>query len=271
MSYIPYELWKKTLTNSQNIVELIKQIMLKRVAILLIAFILAWGSSYAATVNVFLSAPGSQSSSQGSKTTEDFDSLQRTALPLTGTFSVGIYTISRFPSPSNTPKIEGANQWGGAEGNGNYMFSGSSAITVNFANTARYVGLWWSSAGDDDNVKLYGWEDGVETLFREFTIADLSSMVGSKNAPNNVVAYDGKTYSGSSYFGNPNGGTETSSIFTFINFQVIEPGLTFSKVSLSGVNFEVDNLTSSPVPEPSAFSLLAIGLGGLALVRRRRS
>jgi len=31
-----------------------------------------------------------------------------------------------------------------------------------------------------------------------------------------------------------------------------------------------DNITM-PVPEPSAVSLLAVGLGGLAMMRRRRS
>ena len=36
-------------------------------------------------------------------------------------------------------------------------------------------------------------------------------------------------------------------------------------------NIVFDNVTFNTVPEPSALSLLAVGLGGLAMIRRRRS
>jgi len=53
-------------------------------------------------------------------------------------------------------------------------------------------------------------------------------------------------------------------------------GGSFSSTSFSNISGSVANssngyFTLTAVPEPSAFSLLAIGLGGLALMRRRRS
>jgi len=36
-------------------------------------------------------------------------------------------------------------------------------------------------------------------------------------------------------------------------------------------NWAIDTVSFSTVPEPSAFSLLAVGLSGLAIMRRRRS
>ena len=51
-------------------------------------------------------------------------------------------------------------------------------------------------------------------------------------------------------------------------------GFTYLDFSLTGNNDDniaIDTVRFNTVPEPSALSLLAVGLGGLAMMRRRRS
>jgi hypothetical protein len=58
---------------------------------------------------------------------------------------------------------------------------------------------------------------------------------------------------------------------TITNSDLGGASVLYSYFSSKGDRFvEADNITM-PVPEPSALSLLAIGLGGLAMIRRRRS
>ena len=226
--------------------------------------------SLAATVNFILSAPQIQASGYPILSSETFDGRTTGNMSLSGSFGLGNYTVNRFTG-LYFPEIREANRWGGASGTGKYLFTGSSEITINLTNPAPYIGFWWTGAGDDDTVKVYGFENGSEILFGTYSYSNLVNTIGSKTSPNTVITDNGLSVNGSQFYGNPNDSALTGEyIYAYLNIKLADPSLTFSKISFSGQNFELDSVVTSSVPEPSALSLLAVGLGVLFRRSRKR-
>jgi len=94
---------------------------------------------------------------------------------------------------------------------------------------------------------------------------------------NDLVSFKFSDTSGSGSAFNGNGSrismTIGSSTITYDVPQMDTGYITFGGYSygLDGGMAKVDNLSVSLVPEPSALSLFAVGLGGVAILRRRRS
>ena len=110
---------------------------------------------------------------------------------------------------------------------------------------------------------------GDENIIRTPIASDKTLLEISFNAENQVLT--------SSMYSETSGGTpallqshefDVTQWSNLDGVYIIVGGISYNTVTASGTatidNFEI-------VPEPSALSLLAIGLGGLAMIRRRRS
>jgi hypothetical protein len=153
--------------------------------------------------------------------------------------------------------IETADQYGGANGTGNYfdvdtLRSGTansfspyttSTLTLNSAQT--YLGLWWS-AGDVNNI-LDLYSHGA--LVKEITTNDVKASLSF------------------AYYGNPTSpfyGKDSLEPFAYLNVYA-DNGTSFDQIKFTNIGdtgFEVDNLTVASVPEPNNL----IGLGALAAI-----
>ena len=181
-----------------------------------------------------------------------------------------IPNISGFSATISGVQIVAANQYGGAGGTGYFGADYLSTTTVTLNQNVNYFGLWFSAANAGNLITLY---NNAGTQIYSFDVQQLISLI-----------------SGSAYYGNPNAlyqGQDPQEPFAFINF--FDTNGTFNKITLSGPNFEFDNMTvgsyattsgtlisaAQPVPEPSSFASLAVGIAALAgmagFARRARS
>ena len=120
-------------------------------------------------------------------------------------------------------------------------------------------------SGGLSDVILTGFSVSVPKNFL-WVVANANSgdiMAATIYGSSNYAFVTGGTSSISNGFWNNNGLPSSGSGLTFLSFSGNHPYDEDWAVQLNG--------TVSGVPEPSAFSLLAVGLGGLAVTRRRRS
>ena len=176
--------------------------------------------------------------------------------------------------------IQGADQWGGAGGVGNYFninnrYPGApSSTTLTLNQPERYFGLWWSAGDPNNEMDFYS----GNTLIEKFTTANLLNFINSQPAS---LRHQ--------YFGNPNSqfkGKNAGEPYAFVNF-FADPNnknVTFNKVVFinhgNTTGFESDNHTiaatyssTTPVPEPSTVAMMGIGgvaLFGMLAIRARR-
>ena len=249
-------------------------------------------NAFANTIVAYVEAPGFQASSLSGITTTDFNSLSTGNYSTPLTTAIGVYQASS----SDQFRVIGADNYGGAGGIGNYFAIGSESgftgpLVLDLNSDANYFGFWWS-AGDANNTISF-LENGV--LYATFDTADIVGLL--PNSPSGTVtAINGSTYNTQNYYGNPNNlAQDTQEPFAYVD--VIANGLTFNQISFSNANlfsgFESDNhsvavgITDPPTgdvivesvpltaaaqtPEPGTAFLLVAALGGLGLLKSRRS
>jgi hypothetical protein len=249
-------------------------------------------SAFANTIVAYVEAPGFQASSLSGVTTADFNSLSTGNYSAPLTTPIGIYQAS----PSDQFRIAAADSFGGAGGTGNYFAVGAESgftgpLVLDLDSDANYFGFWWSAGDPNNSISFF--EDGV--LYATFSTADLVGLL--PNSPSGIVtAINGSTYNTQNYYGNPNNlAQDTNEAFAYVD--VIANGLTFNQISFSNANlgsgFESDNhsvaigITDPPTgdvivesvpltdaaeaPEPGTAGLLLAALGGMGLLRFRRS
>jgi hypothetical protein len=204
--------------------------------------------------------------------TETFNSFSTGTLSSSGSLAIGSYT-------STGVVIKNADAWGGAGGTGRYAYADAFKTLSVSITPSKYVGFWWSAGNANNDVNIYG-TGGV--LLGSFDAEVIPNLIGPKNSPNNVVAADGQTYSGSLYYGNPNGtfgqSASLNEPYAYVNLRLRDPTLDFIRIDFTGERFEFDNVSVSssyfaPVPEidPAGMgSVLALVTGTLALIERRR-
>jgi len=166
---------------------------------------------------------------------DDFNSLKSgyyaNGIPFDKNLAIGIYSQGG---------IQGANQYGGANGKGNYFtvaapFSNTSS-TLSFAQPQRYFGFWLSALDKNNRLSFYS----NSTLVSSFSAQDVLNFV--KRQPD-----------AQNYFGNPNSrflNQDKSEPFAYLNFFAApnNPTSTFNQVVFSnnnsrGTGFEADNFT----------------------------
>jgi hypothetical protein len=122
-------------------------------------------------------------------------------------------------------------------------FNLGDSVTLQFGRTVHAVGLY-VMAGND-------------ALAGDFELSVLNGLVLSSGVPDTLVS-DGNAF--------------------YLGLVESDPGMGFTEATLRGVPagtaylaFTVDDITSgvSVVPEPSTYALMLLGVGALALQRRR--
>lgn len=224
------------------------------------------------TFSVTFENPGVKNSTAtfASKGTETFDTQ---ATGSNQSFSTDFGTGGTITGNYSGVDVLPADQFGGAEGTGNYgaTFT-SSSYSLDLSTTdpsgINYFGFWLSALDAGNDLTF---SKGGTTVFT-FTPAEVLALVGGNPA----------------YFANPSGpfaGQDSAQPYVFLNF--FDKSGTFDKVTFAedpGTTggYESDNHTvgfftkesGTPVsaaPEPASWALMIMGFGltGSTLRRRR--
>lgn len=246
------------------------------------------GIASAASLNIYISAPGDQSTYIAGATTETFNSLP---LGLESTPYVSPVGTYQFSSSSHFAVLS-ADQYGGASGS-QYVALGaqshsSTPVTLALNKPADYFGFWWSAGDPNNGLSFYA----NRTLLARLTTADIITLLNS-SSNGMVTAVNGSTYKTNSYYGNPNSGYDASEPFAYVH--IFAQGVAFNKVvfdnsGTTATGFESDNQSvfsgaaqpngssvfvesvraNELVPEPVSFMLTGLGLVAIAMHFRRR-
>ena len=188
-------------------------------------------------------------------------------------------------------KVNPPDQYGGANSS-NYAFSSDSTQTTLVLSTrVSYFGMWWS-AGDSGNILDF--YSGATKIFT-FTSSVLDGLSTSYNGNPNS-AFRGQNSSQKYAYINffvQSGEQIDKVIARGSNFEsdnwtlrdpayglVVGDGATLPGTAVAQYNVndagsqttvtDVSQINNTSVPEPSALSLIALGLGGLLALRRCR-
>ena len=237
-----------------------------------------------ATISVYISAPGTQTTFVGGATTETFNGAT-TGLHNTN-YASAIGTYQLISTSEFT--IQTADQYGGAN-NSKYMTFGaqsgtSGPITIQMSQSYNYFGFWWSAGDANNGVSFYL----GTTFLARFSTADILSVLSPTTGT--VKAINGTVYNNSQYYGNPNSTNQnTGEPYAYVS--VITNGILFNKIIMDnsgtiGTGFESDNhsvyngtvtVPGSAVvvkavppaaPEPGTAVMMALGVGLLLAGRR---
>lgn len=239
-----------------------------------------------ASIGVYLSQPGVQSTFVDAALTETFDGLA------TGNYSsplvsaIGTYQLS----PSAQLHVGNADQYGGAHGT-QYISLGaqsgtSDPVTLALGQHYNYFGFWWSAGDPLNGITFY--HEGIELA--RFSTADITNLLSGST----VTAIDGSVYDTAQYKGNPNTGQNSHENYAYVN--IILNGASFNSVKMdnsgsTGSGFETDNhsvylgnvkvpgasvlvteinqVADHNVPEPATAGFLTAGLVFLLVWRRK--
>ncbi len=213
--------------------------------------------AHADIFQITFEAPGVQNSTGTftDKGVEDFDSLPTGSNQSFSTTFAGSDITGTYSGVT----INGADQYGGAGGTGNYAVTFSSTgyslgLSTTNPDGVNYFGYWLSALDAGNQVTI---SRGGTTLLT-FNPTDVLTLVGSSGP----------------YFGNPNNGQNSGEPYVFLNF--FDTTGTFDKISFAespaGGGYESDNhtvgfatgISGTPVPavpELTTWAMLVLGLG----------
>jgi hypothetical protein len=193
----------------------------------------------AASLNVYISSPGTQSTFLAGATTETFDSLANGNRTVDYSSPVGTYNLTE----SARFNIQDANLYGGADSTQYMAFgaqsSSADAIDLDLNGSYSYFGFWWS-AGDPLNGLSFYHDDHFQA---RFATADITFLLSPSSGPT-VTAINGTTHLKSSYYGNPNDGQNGAEAYAYVH--IIAQGAKFNRIVFdnsgsTGSGFESDN------------------------------
>lgn len=249
-------------------------------------FWVAFTCANAATIDVYLSAPGQQSTFVGGATTETFNGYANGDYSASLSSAIGTYLLS----PTSQINIGSANQYGGANGSKFMAFGAQSGtggdVMLELDGYHTYFGFWWSAGDPYNGVTLFA----NDLELARISTAEITALLSGET----VTAVDGSIYDTSLYRGNPNTGENVGQNYAYVS--VIVTGAAFNKVlfdnsGLSNSGFESDNhsvyfgnvavpgdavwvtdideVPDVVVPEPAVSAMMALGLLALGLRWRK--
>jgi hypothetical protein len=201
---------------------------MKKLYIAMALAVLPFSSAHALSISVVDGNPTGYLS--GASILYDFESGSAPS-NLAGDFT--IYPIPSGTSLSAAPAFDESNYFLSVP---NPLSNGLATLT--FTNDMGYLGLYWGSVDEYNQVRFYNDNVLVGTVFG----TDVS---------------------------NPANGNQTAAQ---TNRYVNITGVIFDKVEFASTKyaFEIDNIAVNPVPEPATMLLFGAGLAGLAGSRLRR-
>jgi gliding motility-associated-like protein len=164
--------------------------------------------------------------------TESFNNITTGSIGSSGSFAVGTYTLT-----AGAANVNNSDVWGGT-GTKYLSIASNGSVSITLNNPSRYVGFWWSAGNVPNNVTIYGTCGGNEILLGTFNAQTVIDLLGGST----IKAINGTSYSTSLYKDQPGQGTEPSA---YINLQLDDPNIYFTKLVFSGSGFELDNITTS--------------------------
>jgi LPXTG-motif cell wall-anchored protein len=191
-------------------------------------------------VDIYMSAPTVQGSAASGIEQEEFNSQAAGAC----SSSLGVGTVSGGCEVSVRGDYGGASASAGdpspttlgVGSNYAYTSGGSTTMTIDLAEPARYLGFWWSAGSETNDVELYSGDELVGQMSTQTLMTLLEAAT--------VTTVAGGSYDSSDYFGNPRNGAAPTEPFAYLNLYATG-GAVFDRVVLSGVGFEFDNLVVS--------------------------
>ena len=189
----------------------------------------------APTVRFKLSPPDVTTSAiqgQTGSRTENFNALSLGNLTATGTFAVGAFTRSN----TGTVEVKADDVWGGS-GSKYLQAANSGEVSINLTDASRYVGFWWAAGNANNNVTIYGSCGGNEIQLGTFTAQTVLNLLSGAT----VTAVNGTVYSSSLY----KRSAAANEAFAYINLELDDPTIYFTRIVFGGSGFEFDNITTA--------------------------
>ncbi len=182
-----------------------------------------------------LSAPDVTTSAiqgQTGSRTENFNGFSLANLGATGNFAVGAFTKAN----TGNAVVKANDVWGGSGSQYLQIVSGGS-VSVTLTDPSRYLGFWWAAGNADNNVTIFGSCGGNEIQLGTFTTQTVINLLSGST----ITAVDGNVYNTSTYK-RSNAANEP---FAYINLELDDPNIYFTRIVFSGTGFEFDNITTA--------------------------
>jgi gliding motility-associated-like protein len=197
---------------------------------------------------------------QSGSRTENFNGFSLGNLGATGTFAVGAFTRSNTGSVT----VTASDVWGGS-GSQYLQAANSGEVSITLTDPSRYVGFWWAAGNSNNNVTIFGSCGGNEIQLGTFTAQTVINLL----AGSTITAVDGTAYN-TSLYKRANAANEP---FAYINLELDDPNIYFTRIVFGGSGFEFDNITtaigygaaSSTTPEAPTITSITSGSGSVTV------
>ncbi|MDO6762778.1 PEP-CTERM sorting domain-containing protein [Agarivorans sp. 1_MG-2023] len=230
------------------------------IGFVVIAAVLSF-SSHAGIIYT-IEAPGIQSSQVGGTLqTETFDSLAKIGLNNGHQTDFGDYSVDK-----GTAKVVNFGVYGGAYGEGKYLFiPNKSSVTLDFNQAMGYFGFWWSAGDSGNQLSITTQSESLSFVTNQ--ILDAAVLEPEHyGSPTSVSGNKREPYGYVNLFAESEADKITSIQFFGRNFETDNHSASLQLQTITG-----RSLSPVTVPEPNTWWLVSLGLVLLVFSRVKRN